>query len=57
MKGKCDIACLTDLKYDIEEHATITIRRSIQRCEENIGFACIPIPEMVLEEVLKLFVI
>jgi len=55
LRGACDEYCLTDPKFDVDEWATITIRHPVWTCPLNKNFSCKPTPDMIVNEIKKIY--
>jgi ADP-heptose:LPS heptosyltransferase len=54
VRGGCDVYCLTDPKFDIEEHGTIRTRHEVWKCLLNRNFVCKPTSDMVYKKIKSL---
>lgn len=54
VRGGCKEYCLTDPKWDINEHGTIRSRHASPFCELYTNFSCKPSAEQVFKEVIKI---
>jgi ADP-heptose:LPS heptosyltransferase len=56
VRGNCDVHCLTDPIFDVNEHGTLKIRHEVWQCMLNKNFICKPDVDSVYNEIKKLYI-
>lgn len=55
LRGPCDVYCLTDPKFDVDEWSTIKMRHPVWNCPLNKNFICKPSPKMIVNEIKNIW--
>lgn len=55
VRGNCDVYCLTDPIFDINEHGTIKYRHPVWRCELDRNFICKPDVDSVYKKIIEIY--